>query len=122
MRVLVCGGRDYSNHVELFSVLNEIHLVTPIDTVIHGGARGADYLAGQWAKQHKGVSVVVVPADWAKHGKSAGPRRNFEMVHNCSPDLVIAVKGGLGTQDCVNHAEAAGLKVIKVQQREGMCI
>ena len=117
MRVLVTGGRDYDNKNVLFSVLNEIQRVTPIDCLIHGGARGADNLAGQWAKTHKGVTVVVVPAKWGEHGKSAGPRRNAEMVE-MKPDMVVGFSGGVGTADCLRRADEAGLKVIRIKQRE----
>lgn len=118
MRVIVCGGRDYNHREELFGTLNELHRVKPIDCLIHGGARGADYLAGQWAKQHNGVTVVVVPAEWGKHGKAAGPKRNQEMVTQYNPDMVIGFRGGAGTADCCRRAEEAGIKVIRVKQQE----
>lgn len=116
--MLVCGGRDYDNRNLLFSVLNEIHLRTPIDCLIHGGARGADNLAGQWAKTHRHVTVVVVPAQWGEHGRAAGPIRNGVMVNNYKPDMVIACKGGNGTADCVRQAMKAGIKVVRVETKE----
>eukprot|EP01037_Dinobryon_pediforme_P021008 gene21008-21762_t len=46
MRVLVCGGRDYTDYLALVSVLDEHR---PITCIIHGGADGADKLAGLYA-------------------------------------------------------------------------
>ena len=49
LRVLVCGGREFRNRSFLFDVLDKFHAATPFDLLIHGGARGADRLAGDWA-------------------------------------------------------------------------
>jgi hypothetical protein len=118
MRVLVCGSRDYNtdagwNHV--MEVLSSIHADTPIDAVIEGGAKGADFLGGLWAQMHK-VKRITVPADWATHGKAAGPIRNRRMLTDFKPDLVVAFPGGKGTEDMVRQAEAAGIKVMRASE------
>jgi YspA, cpYpsA-related SLOG family len=40
MRVLVCGGRDFSDAEWLFRELDRIHALTPISCIIEGGAAG----------------------------------------------------------------------------------
>lgn len=113
MRVLVCGGRDYSGgkaYWHVGEVLSEIHDATPITAIIEGGARGADACARGWAAE-EGVKCVTVPADWATHGKAAGPIRNRRMLTDFAPDLVVAFPGGRGTADMVRQAEAAGVPV-----------
>ena len=52
LRVLVCGGRDYSNVEQLYKVLDRVDgswesadSTGPISTIISGHARGADQLA-----------------------------------------------------------------------------
>lgn len=107
MRVLVCGGRDYKDRAAVDLVLT---LAKP-SVVIHGGAPGADCLAGAWALKN-GVAVEAFPADWKKHGRAAGPLRNQRMLDESKPDYVIAFPGGLGTADMVRRAKAAGLKVV----------
>ena len=62
MRVLVCGGRNYANRTRLTAVLEDIHYDYGIDSIIEGGATGADKLASQWANE-RGISVITVPAD-----------------------------------------------------------
>ena len=113
MRVIVCGGRDYDgdapwNHV--MDVLGDLHRKTPISAIIEGGARGADSLAKTWALMN-GVKCVTVPANWALHGTRAGPIRNARMLHEFSPDLVVAFPGGKGTANMIQIAEQAGIPV-----------
>lgn len=111
--VLVCGGRDYENRDWLFSVLNLAHAANPIKLLIHGGASGADDLAGQWAR-HVGVAWKAYPAAWKSEGKAAGPRRNQRMIDEGKPDMVIAFPGGAGTADMVRRAERADIPVAKI--------
>ena len=79
MRVLVCGGRDYTDRGAVFAALDELHAREPIALLIHGAARGADSLGGEWAAA-RGVPVQAFPADWKKHGRAAGPKRNQQML------------------------------------------
>lgn len=49
MRVLVYGGRDFTDKQKLFDMLYEIDdLYGPIHTIIHGDARGAEKLGEQF--------------------------------------------------------------------------
>lgn len=113
MRVLVCGGRDFSDHDLLKRTLDALHKAYPIDVVIEGHARGADRMAGYWARKNK-ITNLKFPADWDTHGKAAGFIRNQEMLAE-RPDLVIAFAGGRGTADMVRRARAAGVKVVEVR-------
>jgi len=112
-RVLVCGGRDYSDARLLNAVLDAAHEANPIVVLIHGAARGADTLAADWAKQ-RGVLATAYPADWAHEGRKAGPIRNQQMLNSGKPHLVIAFPGGKGTLDMITRAEAAGVPVARV--------
>lgn len=110
MRVLVCGGRDFSDREAVFNALHTLAEAHGWLTVIEGGAKGADALAREWAVlcYH---GVVTVPADWHKHGTAAGPIRNTKMITACEPDLVLAFPGGRGTADMVEKASIAGIEV-----------
>ncbi len=122
MRILVCGGRDFKNRDLVFSKLNSLFPSTddintwlpPVDTVIiHGGARGADRLAEDWAVINW-VHVEEYKADWDKFGKSAGYIRNKQMLTEGKPDLVIAFPGGKGTAMMVKIAKEADVEVREV--------
>jgi hypothetical protein len=112
MRVLVCGGRNFNDYVTIYDEMDDIHEDRgPITHVIVGGAPGADYWSEAWA-YHRGIPFTVFKADWAKHGKAAGPIRNQQMIDQGKPDIVVAFKGGRGTADMIRRAEAAGLLVL----------
>ena len=108
MRLLVCGGRDYSGRDEIFAVLDGM----PVSVVISGLAPGADTLAIQWAHSRK-ISLLCFPANWKAHGKAAGPIRNQKMLDEGKPDLVLAFPGGRGTADMVRRAKQAGVTVVE---------
>jgi hypothetical protein len=123
MRVLVCGGRefgykyvngvryvDYEQLKVMYDVLDEIN----ITTLITGRARGADRFSEIYARR-LGVDIFAFPADWNKHGRSAGPIRNQQMLNEGKPDLVIAFPGGTGTSHMCKIAEKAGVEVRKIE-------
>jgi hypothetical protein len=114
MRVLVTGGRSFSNRSLLFATLDRLHADHAFTTLIHGGASGADRLAGEWAVS-RGIPVEVYPADWQKYGRAAGPIRNQRMIAE-RPAMVVAFPGGRGTADMVRRVRQAGVELIVVEQ------
>jgi ABC-type Fe3+-hydroxamate transport system substrate-binding protein len=70
-------------------------------------------LAGAWARTHS-IPNYKFPADWIKYGKSAGPKRNMEMILSAKPDLVVAFPGSKGTADMISKAKAAGIEVLEI--------
>lgn len=109
-RILVCGGRDYSDADKMCRILDDMHAVTPFSVLIYGMARGADDLAKMWAVS-RGVPRLGFPANWETHGRAAGPIRNQQMLNKGRPDLVIAFPGGRGTRDMIKRATAANVPV-----------
>jgi hypothetical protein len=112
MRVLVCGGRDFIDKEWLDRYLNTMHRTGPIAAIIHGGAKGADRLAGNWAFRNQ-VPEIIYLANWREHGVSAGPRRNQRMLVEAKPDVVVAFPGGAGTAHMSRIAEQAGVQVCR---------
>ena len=114
IKVLVTGGRDYTDQKHVWGVLKELADTVGIDTLIHGDCpTGADHLADQWAIKRI-IPVIRCPADWDTYGKSAGPRRNQLMVE-LKPDLIISFPGNRGTTDCVSRARAHGIKLVDLR-------
>lgn len=127
MRVIVTGGRHYSNYTIIKEELDKL----PPDTVIvHGDCfTGADRLAENYWKHYLKRVTEPHPAHWERpcdefchHGPRrrrkdgtyycprAGNLRNQLMV-DLGADLVIAFPGGSGTHDCIQRASKAGIKV-----------
>jgi hypothetical protein len=79
--------------------------------VVHGGARGADALVDEIARNW-GWTPEVHPADWDLYGRSAGHRRNAEMVA-LGADVCLAFPLGVssGTRGCMRLAASAGIFV-----------
>jgi hypothetical protein len=99
----------------VFASLANLHRMEPIARLAHGGATGADTLAGAWAAI-AGVECVVYKADWKAHGRAAGPIRNAKMLADENPDMVVAFPGGAGTASCVLLAQRAGLVVADLRR------
>lgn len=114
MKVLVTGGRTFSNRSLLLTTLDSLHIDHVFTTMIHGGASGADRLAGEWAAS-RGIPVESHPADWQRYGLAAGPIRNQQMIAE-KPDMVVAFPGGRGTADMVRRARQAGVDLVVVEQ------
>lgn len=116
MRLLVCGGRKYKNANWVDRVLNRaLHKYGDSLVLIHGGAPGADTLAGEWADRSS-VPCVVVPAPWKGMGKKAGPVRNAWMLKLTAPDLIVAFPGGDGTANMIEQATGAGVNIYKIRE------
>lgn len=110
----VSGSRHLTDRAFVWSRLAHLskhrrpHLV-----LIHGACRGADRLAAEWARS-EGLRPIPFPADWDRHGKRAGPLRNWELAHACDALVAFRTPDSLGTTDCVHHAVYAGHRPIVV--------
>lgn len=112
-RVLVCGGRFFSNRHLVWKTLDKLHHEVGIDTIIEGNATGVDTFACRWAWL-RGVANLKYAALWRVHGNAAGPIRNQWMLDHGKPDLVLAFQGGNGTADMVRRAKKAGVDVMEI--------
>ena len=112
MKILVTGGRNYTNSTHVFTVLDKLHQETPISCVVHGAARGVDTLASRWASS-RCVRISLHPADWTNNGRAAGFIRNQIMLLDEQPDLVVVFPGGRGTAHMQGLARAQGFKILK---------
>lgn len=124
LRILVTGSRMWTDRKVIHDALMDAIAdlcppgATPTThpfseaTLVHGAAEGLDTLAAQQAEVW-GMQVEVHPADWARYGHSAGPRRNAEMVA-AGADICLAFPIGRspGTRGCVELARRAGIPVV----------
>lgn len=106
MRIIIAGGRDFNDYGKLLHYAKRI--VQPGDTIISGGARGADAMGESFATRN-GLGLEVYPAEWDKYGKAAGHRRNHQM--SLVADALIAFWDGQskGTKNMIENAHKARL-------------
>ncbi len=114
MKVLVCGGRNYTDKRRFDSFMDDFsQRKQRVICIIEGGATDADRLARNWAEERM-LPVMTFKANWGKFGKAAGPIRNEWMLDYGTPEYVIAFPGGKGTENMVDQADQACVSVIKV--------
>ena len=120
-RIIIAGGRDFNDYNllkekvdNLISEKQKTHQIY----IVSGKARGADSLGEKYANEN-GLNIVEFPADWDKHGKSAGYKRNVEMAENA--DALIAFWDGdsRGTKHMVDIAKEKNLptRIIRYDER-----
>lgn len=108
-RVLVCGSRAWADRTLIRLAIAALKSEDPEAVVIHGDARGADRMAGQFAEDF-GLRVERFPAEWGKHGKRAGILRNLAML-DTEPDRVLAfvIGDSPGTRHTLSEAQRRGI-------------
>lgn len=109
-RIAVTGGRNFMNFLIIRKAFKEIHL-NENDIIIHGGCTGCDQLCAEVAKEFK-ANIEEHPANWNKYGRAAGPIRNEEMLKN-NIDMLLAFRGGIGTDNCIKKAKELQIEVRK---------
>lgn len=129
-RLLVAGGRDFYDYKFLDTVLTnwlESYTGTKNEdsstwddkvTIVHGDAGGTDRLAAMWAS-YNDLEVEAHPANWKRHGVSAGPIRNAEMVAS-GVDFAILFPGGPGTKNMKEVLERNGINFKEVLYTVGV--
>src|SRR5574343_841092 len=108
MRTIIAGSRDCFDESELMSAIDACGWVPTV--VISGAARGADRLGEQWSAKNM-VPCERFPADWDRHGKSAGYRRNEQMAENAEALIALWDGESRGTKHMIDIARRKGLRV-----------
>jgi YspA, cpYpsA-related SLOG family len=128
MKAIISGGRDFSDKIHLETTLKYCLKWWNLSLIITGGATGADTLAHNWATSH-GLQTLVKKANWeditregavirkrrdgSLYDALAGHHRN-QLMLNEKPNVVIAFKGGTGTEQMITISRKAGVPVFIV--------
>lgn len=110
MRVIVCGSRTWTSYGAVSDHINSVLCDNLV--VVHGACRtGADEHA-RLVCVALGIEQEPHPADWERHGKTAGFIRNGEMA-DAGASLCIAFWDGRsrGTLDMITRATKVGILV-----------
>ena len=108
--VIIVGSRDFADYALLKYKCDALFSRRKPTAILCGEARGADLLGKRYANE-QGIPVESYPADWDRHGWSAGYIRNHEMLENA--DALIAFWDGRskGTKNMIDIAMRAGKAV-----------
>jgi hypothetical protein len=113
-KVIVAGSRSFNDYEHLEKTLDTLLQNKKFVEILSGGADGADKLGEQYAKTH-GHILTVVPAQWSKHGKSAGPIRNKRMASMAEALVAFWDGESKGTKSMLEEARKAGLEIREVR-------
>jgi len=110
-KVVIAGGRYERLNEERTLELQRNCSLHSVTHVVTGGSKGIDVDAHKWAKA-QGYETTVVPAMWAIHGSSAGPRRNAIMADMA--DFGILFPGGKGTANMEDQLSVRGKLIVRL--------
>lgn len=126
MRVVIFGGRNFGNLYNkdktseenlteyrwIMKCLDDYLKLNPNLHIITGMATGVDLVAYDFAIQHE-LGVSKFPANWNRYGRSAGTKRNKQMIVDGKPDVGLAFPGGPGTRNMKQQLNKAGIKILE---------
>lgn len=102
MKLAIIGSRTFTNYYILEEALEKYR--SKVSLVVSGGAKGADLLGEQWADENK-IPKLIFLADWDKYGKSAGFRRNDDIIKNCDGCIAFWDMESKGTAHSISLCE-----------------
>lgn len=115
MNIAIVGSRSFANeHIIRTAIRKWMALAPEGVTIVSGGARGADSIGEAIAKELSLPTIIHLP-DWQRYGKSAGFRRNMDIVRDADVVLAFFADGprSNGTSHTVAEARIKG-KVVHV--------
>ena len=104
MRIAIVGSREFKNYSLMKEKYLEITKDMKVDAIVSGGARGADTLAEQLAKELE-ITLIVYVAEWKKFGKGAGMMRNTTIVEDSDIIIAFPIGSSVGTWDTIRKAK-----------------
>ncbi len=115
-RVLVTGSRTWTDTATIRTALARVWGDGTAVLVTGCCPRGADHIA-ELAWMRCGGLVERHPADWHRHGRSAGYRRNAQMVAAGADICLAFIRGeSRGATHTAELAEAAGIPTHRYTQ------
>ena len=119
-RLAIVGSRDFTNWRQLSSCLDEV--CERGDTLVSGGAVGADSLAQRYAKE-RGLSILIVYPDYAHEGRGATFARNRRIVEASDWVYAFYAKGRFqqgGTRNTIEWAQKLGIPYKEFEDNNGI--
>ena len=119
LKLAIVGSRTFSDYSLLVETLKTHYFEESglaFNEIVSGGARGADSLAAEFAKVNN-IKLTIFWPDWDKFGKSAGFKRNVQIVDYADEVLAFSVDNSKGTGYSIELARKQN-KVVRVIEIE----
>ncbi len=104
MKVAIIGSREFNDYELLKKKCDVLLKNIQRPTIITGGARGTDTMAERYARE-KNLPLIIHKADWDGYGKSAGMRRNYLMLKECTHVIAFWNGSSPGTKHMIHYAK-----------------
>lgn len=115
MKLIIAGSRHLLIECEeIHDILRENlgERFNEVDEIVSGGAKGVDRCGETYAR-FAGKKLSVFPAEWFKHGKSAGPKRNLQMA--TYSDVLLLIWDGQSKGSANMKARMEGMKKLTIE-------
>lgn len=110
MKLAIIGSRSLAD----YDIAPVVDALQPAE-IVSGGAKGADSLAEQYARQ-KGIKATIIQPDYQKNGRAATFIRDRQIAD--AADMVLAFWDGKshGTGYTIDYARKHGktVKIVKI--------
>ena len=100
MKVIIAGSRNIDDYKLVVDTISKSGY--NITEVVSGTAVGVDRLGEQWARAND-VPIKEMPADWMRHGNSAGAQRNRAMAEYADAAIIIWDGQSRGTRNMIEN-------------------
>lgn len=98
----IIGSRSFNDWLLCLTIADEIVSEYPtIDTIVSGGAKGADKLGHKFSRYKRFKYKEFLP-NWDKYGKSAGMIRNRTIIDNSDYALIFWDGLSKGTKNSID--------------------
>lgn len=106
MRLAIVGSRNFEDWLCAHDEIDKMFKEYPIDTIVSGGAKGADSMGRKYARganlYNKRYKYLEFLPNWEKYGKPAGMIRNREIISNSDVALVFWDGISKGTKNSID--------------------
>lgn len=120
VNLAIIGSRNFSNYELLQNEVSKFIVENNfiVDFIISGGAKGADRYGEIYAFRNNIPTKIFLP-DWNQFGKSAGYRRNVQIIDNCDAVIAFWDEESKGTKHSIDIAKDKHkiLKIIRYEIR-----
>lgn len=100
MKVIIAGSRNVNDYSLVVQAVQRSGFT--ITEVVSGCATGIDRMGEQWAIANN-IPIKEMPADWNRHGNSAGPQRNRAMAEYADAAIVVWDGKSRGSRNMIEN-------------------